>query len=701
VASLVDISEDARLSWQVFLDYQAAREEWAKMAAVHEDFFYGVQWQASEITALQERGMAPLVVNRTMPVIQQEMAMFMAKRPAFKYFPVDDVGDPAVAAVFNDAAQHVWHISNGDSEYQQTMQDYFVMGAGYIIAYIDPHADDGRGEVMIKSLPPWDVYPDPNSRNIDLSDARYIIVSRLIDIDQLIYMYPDHAEQINDAPTDNGTVIDKPVGMPNTDISSAIAAVNFQGTIRQQKKVRFIERYEKIRVKRWKIFDATRGVTFKMSELPKAYQAALHNDLSSIRATPVWETAVEVVCSLGDTIVIDKYVLKLDTYPVVPFYLHHRRNPYPVGDVAIIMGMQQETNKRRSIMLHNATLSGNFRMIAPKGSIQNKEEFERRGTTPGFLIEYLEIGGAPPRELLPAPLSPAWVQLEGEAKSDIEYSLSVFGHMMGSGQDAPETYRSLLALEERGQQKIQYKAKHARHGLRMLGIVVMQLIQMTYSPQKILRVVGETNEAAKRVVANGQEVDQFTGEIKTFNDLMVGKYDLIVADGTSMPTNRMAMSSMMMDMFQMGLVDKEEVWRKLDGIDLEAMKKRMSEASQLAAQLQQLQDALKNVEGLNQTLRRQLQQAEIHLGAQKEIGKMRDDSAQTVVDQEVTRARINDELGLVQERVAMVEDDARAKSNQLVQKTRDEMALMRMRAEMEAEVERERSVLERRGSSSK
>ena len=28
--------------------------------------------------------------------------------------------------------------------------------------------------------------------------------------------------------------------------------------------------------------------------------------------------------------------------------------------------------------------------------------------------------------------------------------------MMGSNQDAPETYRGLLALEERGQQKIQY-----------------------------------------------------------------------------------------------------------------------------------------------------------------------------------------------------------------------------------------------------
>lgn len=682
------------------MDYDAARAEWAKMAAVHEDFFYGVQWTQSEITTLQERGMAPLVVNRTMPVIQQEMSMFMAKRPAFKYFPVDDVGDPGVASIFNDAAQHVWHISNGDSEYQQTMQDYFVMGAGYMIAYIDPHADDGRGEVMVKSVPPWDVYPDPNSRNIDLSDAKYIIVSRMIDREQLAFMYPDHVAQINNAPSESGQVIDRPEGMPNTDISSAIAAVNFHGTIKQQAKVRFIERYEKIRVKRWKIFDATRGVNFKMSELPEQYRAQLDSEYSSIRATPVWETAIEVVCSIGDSIIIDKYVLKLDTYPVVSFYLHHRRNPYPIGDVAVIMGMQQETNKRRSIMLHNASLSGNTRMLAPKGSIVNKEEYERKGTTPGFLIEYLEIGGNPPREIQPSPLSPAWVQLEAEAKNDIEYSLSVFSHMMGSGQDAPETYRSLLALEERGQQKIQYKAKHARHGLRMLGIVIQQLIQMTYTPQKILRVVGETNEGARRVIANGQEVDQFTGEIKSFNDLTVGKYDLIVADGTSMPTNRMALSNMMMDMYQVGLVDKEEVWQKMDGIDIEKMRQRMSEASQLGAQLQQATDSIKNLEGLNQTLRRQLQQSEIHLGAQKALGQMRDDNAQTLVDQQITRARIKDELGISEERIALVEKEAKIETDAAVARTMDELALIKMKAELEADIERERSVLERRNSSS-
>jgi len=663
---------------------------------LHEDFFYGVQWTKKEIDELTKRGMAPLVVNRTMPVIQQEMSMFLAKRPTFRYFPVDDDADVRVAQIYNDAAQHVWHISNGDSEYQQTMQDYFVMGAGYMQAYIDPYADESRGEVMIKSLPPWDVYPDPNSRNIDLSDARYIIVSRVIDKAALKFMYPNHAEKIDDAPSEAAGSADKPTTLPNTEISSAIAKVDFQSAMEGSDKVRVIERYEKVRVRRYKIFDATRGKTFKTSYLPEGYEDQLKNPESAIRSTEVWDTIVEVHVSVGPDLMLEKYILQMDVYPIISFYLHHRRNPYPVGDVAVIIGMQQETNKRRSIMLHNATLSGNFRMMAPKGSIPNKQDFELRGTTPGYLLEYLEVNGQVPQPLLPAPLSPAWVALEQEAKGDIEYSLSVFSNMMGSNQDAPETYRGLLALEERGQQKIQYKAKHARHGLRMLGIAVMQLIQQSYSPMKVLRVVGETNETIKRSLANDMVMDEFTGRVKSFNDVTVGKYDLIVADGTTMPTNRMAMAQMMQDFYQLGLVDKEEVWKRLDIPDIEELRSRMSEQAQMSSQIAQLQDTLKNLEGLNQTLRRQLQQAEVHLGAQGELEKIKDGNVRTIIAQGAADNQIKQEIAAARASVALTKEKAAAEVALIKARTTDEARLMKMRAELEADIERERAELDAR-----
>lgn len=687
MASHVNYTKAQKI-WYTFLDYDNQRSEWAQNAANCEDFFYGKQWTDKEIRVIQERGMAPLVINRTMPIIQQEMTIFLSKRPAFRPFPAED-GDVKTAAVFGDAIQHVWHISQADNQYQITMQDFFVLGAGFMLVYIDPYADEGRGEVMIKSLPPWDVYADPNSREIDLSDAEYILVSRRISREQLMMMFPNKNGIINRVETEEGSNIDRPDANSSTIMNQSIVNINYIAHD-SDGKIRVTECYEKIKVSYWKVMDATTGQIHRFNKLPKQYKKIMKNKMSRIRAIEVFEKRIKVTVTAGMNTTIDEYTLRTPIYPVIPFFLHHRRNPYPMGDVDVIKGMQQEVNKRRSIMIHNATLSGNYRFLAEKNSITNREDFERRGSQPGFILEYQNTGGEPPRELLPQPLPPAFIQLEGEAKQDMEYALSVFSHMMGSNKDAPETYRGLLALEERGQQKVQFKSAHAKQGLRNLGLVVMHLIQQTYSPQKLLRVVGEDNEEVREVFANEMKIDPLTGQIKTLNDLTIGNYDLIIIDGTSMPSNRMAFLNLYLEMYQMGIIDREEVLKKTDIIDKEAVLQRIGEVNQANQSVQQMEEALKNEQGLNQTLRRALQQAEVHMGSQKHLVTMEREGIKTIAAEDLKRKRIGDELSMMKDHLGLVEREAKAASRNLVEKVGGQLALTKLRVEMEADLERQR-----------
>lgn len=685
MASHVNYTKAQKI-WYTFLDYENQRSAWAQNAANCEDFFYGKQWTDKEIKVIQERGMAPLVINRTMPIIQQEMTIFMSKRPTFRPFPAED-GDVKTAAVFGDAIQHVWHISQADNQYQMTMQDFFVLGAGFMLAYIDPYADEGRGEVMIKSLPPWDVYADPNSREIDLSDAEYILVSRRISREQLLMMFPNKNGIIKRVEGDEGPNIDRPDANSSTTMNQSIVNINFIAHD-SDGMIRVTECYEKIKVSYWKVMDATTGQIHRFNKLPKQYKTVMKNKRSQIRAIEVFEKRIKVTVTAGMNTTIDEYTLRTPIYPIVPFFLHHRRNPYPMGDVDVIKGMQQEVNKRRSIMIHNATLSGNYRFLAEKNSITNREDFERRGSQPGFILEYQNTGGEPPRELLPQPLPPAFIQLEGEAKADMEYALSVFSHMMGSNQDAPETYRGLLALEERGQQKIQFKSAHAKQGLRNLGLVVMHLIQQTYSPQKLLRVVGEGNEEVREVFANEMQVDPLTGQVKTLNDLTIGNYDLLIVDGTSMPSNRMALLNLYLEMYQMGIIDREEVLKKTDIIDKDAVLQRIGEVNQAQQSVKQMEEALQNEQGLNQTLRRALQQAEVHMGSQKHLVTMEREGIKTIAAEDLKRKRIGDELSMMKQRIGFVEREAKAASRNLVEKVGGQLALTKLRAEMEADLDR-------------
>jgi hypothetical protein len=641
----------ATRSWQIFRDYEAQRSTWVKEAAENEDFFMGRQWTTREIQQLQERGMAPLVVNRTHPVIMQEVAILCAKKPSFRFFGRED-GDTAMASMWSDAAAWVWDQSSGDIQYKQAVQDMFVTGAGYLQAYIDAYADDGNGEVRFRSVPVWDVYPDPNSRELDLSDARAIIVSRVIDKDQLNHLYPDKKAKIKKADEENGTSADRPAVNPMTDLSGGTNSsdYDYRGTNMQDSKARVIELYEKVKVPFYKIIDPMGGEDMVIpAEQLREDMIAPQSDYYTI-----WRDRIRLTITVGESTVLFKGMMPTSQYPIVPLYLHHHRNPYPSGDVALIKGMQREINKRRSIMIHNATLAGNYRLLAEKGQIVNKEEFKRSGSQPGFVLEWQQTGsGQAPREMLPQQLPNAWIQLEGEAKQDLEYTLSVFAHMMGSSQEAPETYRGLLALEEAGQNKIKHKSSHARQALRQLGRVIFDFMRYVYTEPKLMRISGEDNEDYRELWLNHFQPDEQTGQIKMVNDTQVGEYDLVVVDGSSMPTNRMALLELYMQLMQLGVVDREEVLKKTDVVNKNAVIQRMSEISQLSAQLQQAEETIKNLEGLNQTMRRQLQQSEVNQEIIKGQVAVDRSTSETAIQQRLIQQRMSDELGLMKKKAEL------------------------------------------------
>lgn len=669
--------------WHQWNDYSNQRSDWVKEAAHDEDFFMGRQWTSPELRQLKERGMAPIVVNRTHPVIMQEVAIVTARRPTFRYMGRDD-SDVPIASMWSDVAAFVWDKSSGDIEWKTAVQDSFVTGAGYVQVYIDPYADDGRGEVRFQSLPPWDVYPDPNSRKIDLSDARSIMVSRVIDTDQLEFMYPDMVSKIGRATPEQGSTADRPSVNPRTPEqgqSISVSDYDFFGTLKQKSKVRVIECYEKIKVPYAKMINAAEGREIIVPHGMFDKASAPEN----VNVITIWREQIRLTVTAGHNVVLYKGMLPTASYPIIPLFLHHARNPYPRGDVSIVKGMQQEINKRRSIMIHNATLSGNYRILAEEGQITNEEDFRLRGTQPGFILKYRNTGsGSQPRELLPQSLPAAWIQLEAEGKQDLEYSVGVFANMMGSAVDAPDTYRALLALEETGQRKISHKTMHASNALKILGRVIFDFARYTYTMPKLVRITGEDNEDYRELWLNEPQVDPVTGELKMVNDTQVGDYDLVVSDGTSMPTNRMAMLSMYLEMFQLGIVDKEEVLKKTDILNKKVVLSRMGEIAQLSGQVQQLAETIKNEQGLNQTLRRGLQQSEVNQGVQAAELQIKGQLMQTQMSQELSRKRIGDELSLLKEKGKLAVREAAVDVNMLLSQAKLRSVLIEQRAKIDA-----------------
>lgn len=75
-------------------------------------------------------------------------------------------------------------------------------------------------------------------------------------------------------------------------------------------------------------------------------------------------------------------------------------------------------------------------------------------------------------------------------------------------------------------EKIKSKLADIEAGLTKVAQVAIPLMQQLYTQEKVFRVI-QPNNSLSEFVINKKLVDDKTDELKTFNDITIGKYDVI------------------------------------------------------------------------------------------------------------------------------------------------------------------------------
>jgi hypothetical protein len=320
---------------------------------------------------------------------------------------------------------------------------------------------------------------------------------------------------------------------------------------------------------------------------------------------------------VGETLLYSR-IMPLEHYPLIPVMNIHTRTPYPTSDVRLIKGLQEYINKTRSLIIAHATTSTNTKILVPEGSVDMKD-FEEKWAQPGVAIPYDPTDGAP-MPVQPTPLPNELYQNELTAKNDIDHALGLYEMMMGNSQAAPQTYKATISIDEFGQRKMKSKLADVESALKRVGEVAIPLMQQLYTSQKIFRVVQPNNSMTDYVV-NKRLVDDKSGEIKVMNDITVGKYDVIVVTGSTLPSNRYAELEFYMDAYQKGLIDRQEVLKKTEVFDMEGVLQRIDMIQQLQQQVEQQEEEIKRLKGDMQTRDREA----INLRKKVEVEKFKGD----------------------------------------------------------------------------
>ena len=646
----------------IYQRYSKKRDTWAQEAKEDREFRLGKQWTTDQVEILEKRGQAAIVVNRIHPAVETAKSMITANRPSFRCAPRED-SDKKVANVMSHLLSYMYDISDGRSVIRKVVDDYYVMGIGYIQVYQDPLKDMGKGEVCMHDLDPLDVYVDPNSQHRFFDDAENIIVSRLFTKDQAKKLYPmykkdidaSNSEQDWNAP-ETGRHFDGTVHFPE-DV----------GTLDNTNYVRGYERYYKKHIPEFRVFESfskketvlddakfqkyiqqkawivegqiipdeaqakqlvqllelqaeNKALEERMAEEEEMARNGLDATAVSphpkIKQVSVEEVAYQQLIQMKHIEVVKVLMTRVHQCVVIGDKLLYKRilpiEQYPIVPFVNIhtrtpypigdvrlIKGMQEYINKTRSLIIAHATTSTNTKILVPEGSVDMADFEQKWAQPGVAISYDPTDGAP-MAVQPSPLPNELYQNEMTAKNDIDHQLGIYEMMQGNTAAAPQTYKATISLDEFGQRKIKSKLADIEASLTRVAQVAIPLMQQLYTIRKTFRITNPNNSLSDYTI-NQKLVDDKSEEVKLINDITIGKYDVVCVAGSTLPTNRYAELEFYKDAFSMGLIDRQEVLKKTEVFDAEGVQQRMDTIAKLQGSLQGAQEQIKKLKGDLQT----------------------------------------------------------------------------------------------------
>ena len=357
-------------------------------------------------------------------------------------------------------------------------------------------------------------------------------------------------------------------------------------------------------------------------------------------------TQIQQCVSVGD-IQLFMVDLPIEDYPVVPFMNGFNRNPYPMSDVRLVKGLQEYINKIRSLIVAHASSSTNVKLLIPRGSMDKQHLEEEWGKAGTAVIEFdPELGQ--PIVAGPVPLPNELYKNEADARADIERILGIYAMMQGDVGSAPQTFKGTVALDEYGQRRIKSKRDDIEECINQLAKVVVQLIQFVYTDEKVFRLMQPNNRPLEMKV-NSPLYDDVGNLIGKINDITIGKYDLIVLSGSTLPSNRWARFEYYMQLYEKGLIDQIEVLKQTDVADMEGVLERAGQMQQMQQQMQAQGEEIKKLKGDLQTAQRESLHDRKRVEVKEFEKKLAKAEAKVEMATKLYQTRLADELKVAKE----------------------------------------------------
>jgi hypothetical protein len=504
---------DAKLNRDTFLQYRASRQKWYTDRVENDRFYHQVQYDDGELKDIKSRGQAPIVINITYAIIKQIISFLTSNNPTWWVDPVGD-SDKSRTYLFRHLLDATWYNSRGRRQFSQICKEVGITGIGY--GMVTPNSTNPFG-VKFSKVAYHNVYVDPYTTEFDFSDADNIIISKLLSKNQAAIFLNITEDEVTEY-----AASDETMAMPSDDPLVSNYPRYILPTSNMKSRVRIIQRLTMEKTRCYVVSPIkagvaiTRKIYFNIDERMRKLQA---QGFITIEEKDLKVLAKYI--SLGKY--CEKYYLPLDGYNITPFIDEFAGNPYALGTLDFLYGLQRALNKFILLTLLNASLSNNMKMLAPKNSI-NKQMYEDSYAVPGALIEYeVEEGQPEPKQINPQPLPNEFFAFPQMIISMMEYITGIFGVMQGDPEGAPHTASGLISLQNYGGQKVKLLGRNMEEALSVVGDTTIALFQNYAGFNQVIQYFNDSTGQHEQLDYNTIELYD-GGRFKINNDLSIGKY---------------------------------------------------------------------------------------------------------------------------------------------------------------------------------
>jgi len=476
--------------------------------------------------------------------------------------------------------------------------------------YMDPEADYGRGEIKYTHVDPFRVYVDPASRDRFFHDASGMILSTYLTKSQVLDLYPDLEEIIDDIDVSESSLYGEDYPSSNLKNSQNVLtpaeAKNLDYNVNQKYQV--LDRFYKTRVPFYRLFNTSSGAEKIINAQIYAEMLQEEENIQAIASgaieiEEVMQTRIMQCTSIGDVLLYER-VLNTDIYPIIPFTNIWTNTPYPKSDVNKVKDSQRLLNKLFSLTLSHAQSSAGLKLLIPEGSVDSVTQLEKDWANPNAVIEYNPEFGEPhfPQ---PAPLTSEFYYLIDRVEKYIDLNFGIPELLQGFKSAAPESARGTMLLSEMGESRGKSKLRDIESALSITGQVVYNLAKDHYKFQKTFRIVQPNNDLTEFSVNMKLYDDKSQAIAAVENDITIGQHDIRIISGSTLPSNKVAEYNMYLDAYKLGLVDDVEVLKKSEIFDKEGVLQRKGKLTQMQNYISQLENQVKKLSGDLQTSERE------------------------------------------------------------------------------------------------